>query len=207
MKSSGQLREAMVMLLIIVSTMAALIIAAFTLWSLLGLPSGPYSPLLSLIGGLVVACGVTSLVWTYSVFPPLRMLPLTLSGLREEFLVALKLLPSIAAMRIGGPATAATSYECSKVGERVEIVTQGPYGCVRHPVYASVLTIAAGLSLIKGPFIIVTAVLAVVYYLLGLAEERILDMKSCGRYSEVMRGKPRLNPAKLIYCMVRELSR
>jgi len=60
--------------------------------------------------------------------------------------------------------------------ERATLRTTGIYARVRHPVYGGVLVAGVGLSLHRSPLVFVpTAVLAVVFWLKSIREERWLS--------------------------------
>jgi protein-S-isoprenylcysteine O-methyltransferase Ste14 len=60
-------------------------------------------------------------------------------------------------------------------GERAELVERGPYGLVRHPIYAAGLLFLAGYALWSGPLaLLATAALAVLWALKAAVEERFL---------------------------------
>jgi protein-S-isoprenylcysteine O-methyltransferase Ste14 len=56
-----------------------------------------------------------------------------------------------------------------------ELVEEGPYAVVRHPVYSGGILVAAGISLALSPWaLLATAVLAVIWALKASVEERFL---------------------------------
>ena len=60
--------------------------------------------------------------------------------------------------------------------ERAELVEQGPYGVVRHPIYSGALLFVAGISLALSWWALAgTAALAVVWGLKARVEERFLE--------------------------------
>lgn len=62
-----------------------------------------------------------------------------------------------------------------KPADTGELVDQGPYAVVRHPVYSGGILFASGISLALSPWALVgTAVLAVVWALKASVEERFL---------------------------------
>lgn len=62
-----------------------------------------------------------------------------------------------------------------KPADKGELVDQGPYAVVRHPVYSGGILFASGISLALSPWALVgTAVLAVVWALKASVEERFL---------------------------------
>ena len=90
-------------------------------------------------------------------------------------------------------------------GPKASVITKGPYRCVRHPLYSSVTLLFFGLSLVKAPLLITTALLYIVYNLLGYMEERYLRQVTCGGYDEAMKGVPRINPLSMLACILRDL--
>ena len=184
------------------SAMAALILAflaflvAFSrlLWLrfLKGLGVPEYSPLpLAAVGAAVAVTGLAGLAWVYSTFPPHVMLCRTISDLPETLRAAVALLLRAPEGRLGG----------SCKGGSEAIVAVGPYACVRHPLYSSVTLVLLGASL-AAPWLAPSLLVAVpAYYVLSLAEERVLDSRTCGAYSKAMAGRPLLNPLRLALCV------
>jgi len=184
--------KALVMALLIASFLASLAAVSRLIWLYalrpLGVPECSPPPLQAL-GVLVALLGVAGLVWVYSVFPPVRMLCRTLSDLPETVKAVTRLLlrrrPAARAGCSGG----------------IEVVAEGPYRCVRHPLYSSALLALAGCS-IAAPWLLPAPVIAApVYYILSLAEEAVLDERTCGSYSQAMRCRPLLNPLRLALCI------
>jgi protein-S-isoprenylcysteine O-methyltransferase Ste14 len=185
--------EAAVMAALIIGALGAAAYVSFAVWRLLGLPEGPYHPALSVAGAFLFAAGFAALVWTYSVFPPLDMLSTTIRSLPRELAFALR--------RVSGRSASGCR------GSGVAIVAEGPYRCVRHPVYSSALIMFVGLGLIKGPFLLLAAASLPVYYALALVEEWYLDYETCGGYSSSVKARYRLNPLALLACLAREIRR
>ncbi|MCE4603773.1 MAG: isoprenylcysteine carboxylmethyltransferase family protein [Aeropyrum sp.] len=183
--------KAAVMASLVLIFLAIMILASRYVWvDILGLESGPVNPYVAVAGGLIVGLAALELVYTYVYFHPIHMLSRTLDELRF----------AISRLVVGRKASGGRDNGgCSEV----EIITEGPYRCVRHPVYTAAITAFIGASLIKHYFVLALAVLTIVYSILVIVEERMIDARTCGRYSEVMKGVPRLNPIALAVCVVR----
>ena len=156
----------------------------------LGVPE--YSPLpLAALGAAVSAVGLAGLAWVYATFPPHVMLCRTISDLPDTLRAAVTLLL--------GPRGEGGGRRCE--GSEEPIVAVGPYSCVRHPLYSSVTLVLLGASL-AAPWLAPSLLIAVpAYYVLSLAEERVLDSRTCGAYSRAMGGRPLLNPLRLASCI------
>lgn len=188
------LAKSTLMATLIASFLVFLVLASRVLWlevlRQIGVPE--YSPLpLAVLGLLVAAAGFAGLLWVYSTFNPLHMLCRTISDLPDTVRAALQLAVA--------PASVSPVSGCGS--ER--IVVEGPYSCVRHPLYSSVILILIGASLAV-PWLLPSLAIAVpAYYILSLAEERVLNERTCGAYSKAMRDKPLLNPLRLAFCTVK----
>jgi protein-S-isoprenylcysteine O-methyltransferase Ste14 len=79
--------------------------------------------------------------------------------------------------------------------EDAELVEQGPYGVVRHPIYSGALLFVAGVSLVLSWWALAgTAVLAVVWGLKARVEERLLERRYPGYHDYRRRVRYRLYP-------------
>ncbi len=191
----GFLRAA-VMASLIISFLIFLAAFSRVIWLFLlkehGVPE--FSPLpIALIGVFIAVLGLSSLAWVYRTFPPLIMMCRTLTDLPET-------LKAFAWLLLGSP-----KRQSELCREESRIIAVGPYSCVRHPLYASVLLTLIGLS-ITAPWLSPSLLIAApAYYILSMAEERVLDARSCGAYSKFMRDKPLLNPFRLALCLLEVL--
>ena len=82
-----------------------------------------------------------------------------------------------------------------KPAENGQLVDDGPYAVVRHPVYTGGILFAAGISLALSPWALVTtAVLAVVWALKARVEERFLAERYPAYADYCRRTRYRLAP-------------
>jgi protein-S-isoprenylcysteine O-methyltransferase Ste14 len=82
-----------------------------------------------------------------------------------------------------------------KPAEEGQLVDDGPYAVVRHPVYTGGILFAAGISLALSPWALVpAAVLAVVWALKARVEERFLAERYPGYAEYCARTRYRLVP-------------
>ena len=182
----GDVIAALSMALIIIIFLSLVTIFSFIVWNRLGLPEGPVRLELALVGVLLVFAGITGIVWVYLKFPPIAMLSLTIKSLPGEV---------AALIGVYRPPSRCTST--------FKIVVEGPYRCTRHPLYSSALLVFTGLGLIKHPFLLASALLYAGYMVIATAEERYLELVTCGEYSRAMKGVPRLSPFSMLLCLIR----
>lgn len=180
------------MALLILSFLAAMAGGSYLAWrvllSQLGFPFMSPAPL-AVTGFLIALLGIAGLVWVYSVFNPLVMLCTTIQGLPKLALTAVSI-----ALRGSKPG------QCME--RRRLIVASGPYRCVRHPLYSSVIITFIGLSVALPWLLAALLLLVIIYYILSRLEEAELDDETCGKYSRVMNGIPRLNPLAMLLCII-----
>lgn len=176
------------MALLILLFLATVIFLSFTLWSMTELPEGPFNPFITVTGLTVALLGLYGIIRVYTVFPPHVMLSRTIKTLPWEVV-------SLFQTRDRG--------ECKG---NIKIVVEGPYSCVRHPLYSSVTLFFLGLSFIKAPLLITTATLFIAYRLLGYIEERYLNQVTCGEYEKAMKGIPSINPLLMMLCILKDLA-
>ena len=179
--------EASLMVVLIMTFLVVIVSLSFTIWSIIGLPEGPFNTFMTLLGLVIAFFGLYGIIWVYMVFPPHAMLSHTIRTLPEEV------------------SSLFHRKDCRGYEYGVEVVDKGPYKCVRHPLYSSVTLFFFGLSFIKAPLLIATVLLYIIYNLLGYMEERYLSQVTCGRYDEIMRGVPSLNPLSMLACILRDL--
>jgi protein-S-isoprenylcysteine O-methyltransferase Ste14 len=97
-----------------------------------------------------------------------------LKGAAALLVAAGALVMTLAKRALGGSFTA-----FAKPPESGELVQDGPYAVVRHPIYSGGLLFAAGVSVALSPWALVaTAALAVVWALKASVEERFLAARS-----------------------------
>ncbi|BAA79776.1 hypothetical protein APE_0798 [Aeropyrum pernix K1] len=186
--------KASVMALIILAFLAVLVMVSRWLWiNIMALDPGPIHPALAVVGGFIVGVGVAELLYTYIYFSPTTMLSNTIDDIVE---IVGDILKGRAPWKPG------SNVECREHN----IVADGPYRCVRHPVYTAALTMFLGASLVKHYFLLASALMIAAYTILGVFEEARLNARTCGKYMEVMSDKPRLNPLSLLKCMLREIA-
>ncbi|BAN90032.1 methyltransferase family protein [Aeropyrum camini] len=186
--------KAGVMTLLILAFLAVLALVSRWIWvSVLGFHPGPLHPALAVVGGFIVGLGVAELLYTYIYFSPILMLSNTMDDI----------LDIVAGMFMGRPPWRPTAPGGCK---DYRIVAEGPYRCVRHPVYTAALTAFLGATLVKHYFLLASILLSIAYILLSAAEEARLNAKTCGRYKEIMAGKPSISPLGLLRCMLRDIA-
>jgi protein-S-isoprenylcysteine O-methyltransferase Ste14 len=75
------------------------------------------------------------------------------------------------------------------------LVDGGPYGCVRHPIYAAALACFCGFALLMSPFALaLTVLLGIVWALKATVEERFLRARFSGYDEYAERVRHRLVP-------------
>lgn len=133
--------------------------------------------------GAVVALGVLAAGW-----PDGARWWLKGAGVGLVFLGALVL-------ALSGRALGSGFTPFPKPAEGGELVEDGPYASVRHPVYSGGLLVAVGISLTLSPWSLVpTAALAVVWALKARVEERFLLERYPGYAAYSSRTRFRLVP-------------
>ncbi|GBF09261.1 hypothetical protein apy_09860 [Aeropyrum pernix] len=193
MASLGRLKAGL-MAVIILAYLAVLVVVSRWIWiNIMALDPGPIHPALAVVGGFIIGVGVAELLYTYIYFSPTTMLSNTIDDIVE-------IIEDILGGRI--PWKPKSNEGC----RGHNIVADGPYKCVRHPVYTAALTMFLGASLVKHYFLLASILMLFVYIILSAVEEARLNAKTCGKYAEVMGGKPRLNPLSLLKCMLREIA-
>jgi len=94
---------------------------------------------------------------------------------------------------------AAASVHYAKAAEAHRIATSGPYGVIRHPIYASVLLLGLGLGLIFFSWVHLAVLAAFVplWWLESRREERMMRDEFGHAYEAYCQGKAMLIPGIL----------
>ncbi|RLF13680.1 MAG: hypothetical protein DRN06_08265 [Thermoprotei archaeon] len=154
------------------SFLFAVHLLAYIVWTTLGLPMDLYlNPWLAAISVLVLALGVSILIWVSRVFPPRSILRSTAHTV----------------LRFARRGRAAPV-------KRGPLITSGPYAYTRHPIYLGAWLIALGLGLLFGFPLIASVFLLFWLNLIIYFEEKELYEIYGREYEEYRRRVPGFIP-------------
>ena len=176
-----RLAPLMVQSLLIVSLLLSIAIISYYLWSIPNLNIGPLNPLLVPLGMFLSLMGLAGIIWVYTVFPPTAIATSTLATFRWAYYKLVnKRVPT----------------------EKRRLVISGPYLCVRHPLYSSVLLVFLGLGLLTGFLLLAVPILFIIYYLVSAIEEKEMVEIHGDEYIKYQKRVTRLNPLPLLLGLV-----
>ena len=122
-------------------------------------------------------------------------------GQRETLLSASPYMKGIGALTVAASVGlwVAASVHCSKAMRENGLATTGPYGVIRHPIYASVLLLTVGLGLLFFTWLhfLVLAVFAPLWWLACRSEEREMTAQFGEAYTSYQERTAMLIPGLL----------